>query len=391
VCCVCAPQLLLRLSIPSCAARHCDVQPPSNALTYLPAPLPPPVLADKILSKMGEGACSSSLSPCPPASAHARTLLSTTLPCRASASSRRHVRPRAGVLGPQAQGLRRHQDCPQHRQVQARGHDRGANTVGGRCRALSELPPREPLTSRADLCPYAPTLRTQLEVLNTLERNDPDGNKWVQEQWGSDSHRYRRLHEPPKRELKGLTRTSCLTLHKRSLSCRNCVALREWFDYRGHVCMVGPHHQCCADPSYLGTSVQPSPESEMVHACVFGRLGEAGLFRCLFAVRRKMLPVRPAHCFNWYPLHAQVFEKLGPSLFDFMRKNEYRPFPIDLVQEFSRQLIQAVAYLHDLHLVHTDLKPENILLMSLNYCRSSSGSGWVDVLLPELSGLALLT
>lgn len=28
-------------------------------------------------------------------------------------------------------------------------------------------------------------------------------------------------------------------------------------------------------------------------------------------------------------------------------------------------------------LVHTDLKPENILLRSLNYCRSSTGSGWV--------------
>jgi len=78
-----------------------------------------------------------------------------------------------------------------------------------------------------------------------------------------------------------------------------------------------------------------------------------------------------------YQLCTQVFEKLGPSLFDFMRKNEYRPFPIDLVQEFSRQLIQATAYLHDLQLVHTDLKPENILLMSLNYCRSSSGSGYV--------------
>lgn len=48
------------------------------------------------------------------------------------------------------------------------------------------------------------------------------------------------------------------------------------------------------------------------------------------------------------PAPPQVFEKLGPSLFDFMRKNEYRPFPIDLVQEFSRQLIQAVAYLHGL-------------------------------------------
>ena len=60
----------------------------------------------------------------------------------------------------------------------------------------------------------------QLEVLNTLESNDPEGQ----------------FH---------------------------CVRLREWFDYRGHVCMV--------------------------------------------------------------------FEKLGLSLFDFLRKNSYRPFHIDLV------------------------------------------------------------
>lgn len=59
---------------------------------------------------------------------------------------------------------------------------------------------------------------------------------------------------------------------------------------------------------------------------------------------------------------SQVFEKLGPSLFDFLRSNSYRPFPIDLVQQFSRQLLEAVAYMHDLKLVHTDLKPENILL-----------------------------
>ncbi len=78
---------------------------------------------------------------------------------------------------------------------------------------------------------------------------------------------------------------------------RNCVPLREWFDYRGHVCMV--------------------------------------------------------------------FQRLGPSLFDFLRKNNYRAFPIDLVQQFSRQLLEAVAYMHDLQLVHTDLKPENILLVEL--------------------------
>ena len=61
----------------------------------------------------------------------------------------------------------------------------------------------------------------QLEVLNTLERNDPEG----------------RYH---------------------------CVSLREWFDYRGHVCMV--------------------------------------------------------------------FEKLGLSLYDFLRKNSYSPFPAAMVR-----------------------------------------------------------
>lgn len=47
-------------------------------------------------------------------------------------------------------------------------------------------------------------------------------------------------------------------------TCRNCVKLKEWFQYRGHVCMV--------------------------------------------------------------------FEKLGPSLYDFLRRNEYQPFPLALVQ-----------------------------------------------------------
>ncbi|XP_078432240.1 serine/threonine-protein kinase AFC3-like isoform X2 [Wolffia australiana] len=59
-----------------------------------------------------------------------------------------------------------------------------------------------------------------------------------------------------------------------------------------------------------------------------------------------------------------VFEKLGPSLFDFLKRNKYRPFPVDLVRDFGRQLLESVAYMHDLHLIHTDLKPENILLVS---------------------------
>ncbi|KAJ3703276.1 hypothetical protein LUZ61_006981 [Rhynchospora tenuis] len=59
-----------------------------------------------------------------------------------------------------------------------------------------------------------------------------------------------------------------------------------------------------------------------------------------------------------------VFERLGPSLYDFLRRNSYRSFPIDLVREFARQILESVAFMHDLRLIHTDLKPENILLVS---------------------------
>ncbi|KAH7297335.1 hypothetical protein KP509_26G065900 [Ceratopteris richardii] len=64
-----------------------------------------------------------------------------------------------------------------------------------------------------------------------------------------------------------------------------------------------------------------------------------------------------------------VFEKLGPSLFDFLKANDYRPFSVDLVREFGRQLLESVAYMHSLSLIHTDLKPENILLVSTEYTK----------------------
>ncbi|WIA08010.1 hypothetical protein OEZ85_007480 [Tetradesmus obliquus] len=105
---------------------------------------------------------------------------------------------------------------------------------------------------------YRHAAMIELEVLNTLERNDPDAK-------------------------------------------RHCVKLKEWFQYRGHVCMV--------------------------------------------------------------------FEKLGPSLYDFLRRNEYQPLPLALVQAVARQLLVAVAYMHELGLVHTDLKPENILLAAQDHMK----------------------
>lgn len=64
-----------------------------------------------------------------------------------------------------------------------------------------------------------------------------------------------------------------------------------------------------------------------------------------------------------------VCDKLGPSLYDFLSRNSFRPFPVDLVRDFGLQLLQSVAYMHDLTLIHTDLKPENILLVSPEFIR----------------------
>ena len=70
-----------------------------------------------------------------------------------------------------------------------------------------------------------------------------------------------------------------------------------------------------------------------------------------------------------------VFERLGPSLFDFLRRNNYHPFHVDLVRSFGRQMLESIAYIHELTLVHTDLKPENILLQSAEYDKQTPPRG----------------
>lgn len=64
--------------------------------------------------------------------------------------------------------------------------------------------------------------------------------------------------------------------------------------------------------------------------------------------------------------YCLVFESLGLSLYDFLKKNDFQPFPLYCIQDFAQQLLSALEFLHSLHLIHTDLKPENILLVSKN-------------------------
>ncbi|KAM4861747.1 dual specificity protein kinase CLK2 isoform 2-T2 [Thomomys bottae] len=74
--------------------------------------------------------------------------------------------------------------------------------------------------------------------------------------------------------------------------------------------------------------------------------------------------------FDWFDYHGHMcisFELLGLSTFDFLKDNNYLPYPIHQVHHMAFQLCQAVKFLHDNKLTHTDLKPENILFVNSDY------------------------
>lgn len=73
------------------------------------------------------------------------------------------------------------------------------------------------------------------------------------------------------------------------------------------------------------------------------------------------------HCvrmLGWFEYQGHVcivFEKLGPSLYEQLRRSRFQPFSIEQVRDFAYQLLESVHFVHSLTLIHTDLKPENIL------------------------------
>eukprot|EP01036_Dinobryon_divergens_P028699 gene28699-37687_t len=61
--------------------------------------------------------------------------------------------------------------------------------------------------------------------------------------------------------------------------------------------------------------------------------------------------------------YCLVFERLGLSLFDLVKKNDYKPFPLRTVKAISKQLLEALHFLKRINLIHTDLKLENVLFV----------------------------
>jgi dual-specificity kinase len=63
-----------------------------------------------------------------------------------------------------------------------------------------------------------------------------------------------------------------------------------------------------------------------------------------------------------------VFEHLGPSLFDVLMRNHFRPLPVPILRAVARQLLEAITFLHEHNqIVHTDIKPENVLIVPSSY------------------------
>jgi len=54
---------------------------------------------------------------------------------------------------------------------------------------------------------------------------------------------------------------------------------------------------------------------------------------------------------------ALVFEKLGKSLYEFIKDNNYRGFSLNHIRSISKQILEGIAFIHEnLKIVHTDLK-----------------------------------
>lgn len=68
--------------------------------------------------------------------------------------------------------------------------------------------------------------------------------------------------------------------------------------------------------------------------------------------------------FEFSGFYCLVFEPLGMSLYDLLKRNDHRGFDMDITRGFARQLLDALHFLHGHNIVHTDLKLENILLVS---------------------------
>ncbi|URE38616.1 Quinolinate synthetase A protein [Musa troglodytarum] len=99
---------------------------------------------------------------------------------------------------------------------------------------------------------------------------------------------------------------------------------------------------------------------------IHSKMGTFGqVLECWDREREEMVAIKIVRGINKYREAAMIEINMLQQLGKYDKNaSRYRSFPIDLVREFARQLLECVAFMHDMRLIHTDLKPENILLVS---------------------------
>jgi len=96
---------------------------------------------------------------------------------------------------------------------------------------------------------------------------------------------------------------------------------------------------------------------------------------------------------DWFDFRGHIcmiFPKYGLSVFDFLKKNHYRPFILPHIKHISKQVLQSVAFMHECELVHTDLKPENILFKDSDYYLETDTTSAKPRRIPKNTEIALI-
>ena len=70
---------------------------------------------------------------------------------------------------------------------------------------------------------------------------------------------------------------------------------------------------------------------------------------------------------NKIQYYAIVTELLDLNLYEFLKENSFQGYTMSQIQHIAKQILEGIAFLHKLNIIHTDLKPENILLINSNY------------------------
>ncbi len=61
-----------------------------------------------------------------------------------------------------------------------------------------------------------------------------------------------------------------------------------------------------------------------------------------------------------------VFELLGKNLYEYLQLNNFMGFDLNLIKNYTRQMLFSLLFLRNLGIIHCDLKPENILIFPNN-------------------------